>query len=189
MKKLFAVFAFVSSLHASPLSNQIENLLVPYNDFPQAGIIFRDISPILESPKLFGDIIDHFYNRYKNQEINAVVALEARGFLFGSALAYKLKVPLVMVRKEGKLPGEVYRVSYKKLYGEDVFIMRKNSLNLGDQVVIIDDFYSTGGTLQAAVDLVQSAGATVYEGAFLINNTKAPNKRNFPFFIYTLFDL
>ncbi len=189
MNKLFVFLLAIGSLHASPLSEQIENSLVPYEDFPKVGSVFRDISPILENPQLFGEIIDHFVDRYKERKIDAVVALEARGFIFGAALAYQLKVPLVMIRKEGKLPGAIHRASYKKLYGEDVFVMRVDALKAGQQVVIIDDFYSTGGTLQAASELVQATGAIVYEGAFLINNTKAPNRRAFPFPIYAIFDL
>lgn len=94
-----------------------------------------------------------------------------------------------MVRKAGKLPGEVYQASYNKLYGSDSFVMRKNALKGGERVVIVDDFYSTGGSLQAAAELVQAAGATVYEGAFLINNMLPPTKLSFPFPIYALYNL
>ncbi|MEI8365877.1 MAG: adenine phosphoribosyltransferase [Parachlamydiaceae bacterium] len=189
-RKLFLVMLFFAfSLHGASLSQQIKSSLIPYENFPEQGIIFRDISPVIENSELFSEIIDNFYERYKTKEIDAVVALEARGFIFGSVLAYKLKVPLVMVRKEGKLPGEIYRVSYKKLYGEGAFILRKDALKAGQQVIIIDDFYSTGGSLEAAVKLVQTAGTTVYEACFLINNTKASNKKIFPFPIYTLTEL
>ena len=174
---------------SSYLSKRIEHSLIPYENFPRPGIVFRDISPILENPQLFREIIDHFSARYKKSGINAVVALEARGFLFASALAYQLKLPLVMIRKAGKLPGEVYEASYKKLYGTDSFVMRKDALKIGDRVIIIDDFYSTGGSLQAATELVQAANATVYEGVFLINNMQAPTKQSFPFPIYTLYNL
>jgi adenine phosphoribosyltransferase len=186
---LFLILAITLSLHADPLSQQIKDSLIPYENFPKKGIIFRDISPLLENPKLFNAIIDAFYERYKAERIDAVVALESRGFIFGSPLAYKLKVPLIMIRKEGKLPGEVYRASYKKLYGEDVFVMRKDALNSGQQVILIDDFYSTGGTLEAAAKLVQSAEATVYEACFLINNTKVSQKISFPFPIFTLTEI
>lgn len=189
LKMLFLMITCAFSLHAETLSQQIIGSLIPYENFPRQGITFRDISPILENPSLYGEIIDNFYNRYKTQKIDAVVALEARGFIFGSALAYQLKVPLVMIRKDGKLPGEVYRASYNKFYGEDTFIMRKEALKEGQQVIIIDDFFSTGGSLEAAVKLVESAGATVYEACFLINNTEAPYKKDFSFSIYTLTDL
>jgi adenine phosphoribosyltransferase len=184
---LSIIFAF--SAHADSLSQQIKNSLIPYENFPEQGIIFRDISPIMENSKLFGEIIDNFYERYKTKKIDAVVALEARGFIFGAPLAYQLKVPLIMIRKEGKLPGEVYRATYRKLYGEGVFIMRKNALCTGQQVIIIDDFYSTGGSLEAAAKLVQQAGATVCEACFLINNTEVSNKISFPFPIYALSEI
>lgn len=171
------------------LSKAIEESLIPYKDFPRPGITFRDISPILENPKLFADIIDNFAARYASSGIDAVVMLEARGFLFGTALAKQLKLPSVMIRKDGKLPGEVYRTTYTKLYGEDSFVMRKAALKPGQKVIVIDDFYSTGGSLQAATKLIEAAGATVYEGTFLINNMQAPTKLSFSFPIYSLYTL
>lgn len=175
--------------HSSSLSKRIEQALIPYENFPHAGIVFRDISPILENAKLFSEIIENFASRYKDGKIDAVVALDARGFIFGAALAYQLKLPFVMVRKAGKLPGEVYQASYKKLYGSETFVMRKDALKGGERVIIVDDFYSTGGSLQAAVELVQAAGATIYEGTFLINNMLPQTKLCFPFPIYALYNL
>jgi adenine phosphoribosyltransferase len=189
-KLVYLLLLFFSfSVEASPIAEQIKNSLVPYENFPKEGIVFRDISPILENPKLFTAIIDAFYDRYKEIPIDAIVAPESRGFLFGAALAYKLNVPLVMLRKEGKLPGEVFRATFKKLYGEDTFVMHKSSLKPGQQVIIIDDFYSTGGSLKAASELVEAAGAKVYEGAFLINNTEVATKLSFPFPIFALYEL
>lgn len=177
------------TLSCASIGEDIGNALIPYKDFPREGITFRDISPILENPTLFSQIIDAFYERYQDKGVDAIIALESRGFLFGSTLAYKLKVPLVMVRKEGKLPGDVYRVAYKKIYGEDVFVMRKEALKPGQKVVIVDDFFSTGGSLDAAAQMVEMAGGSVYEGAFLINNTLAPNRLTFSFPIFTLYEL
>lgn len=189
MRKIVAmVILFSSLLNAEAtcsLSKGIKDSLVDYQDFPVSNIVFRDISPILENTELYHKIIDHFYEHYKGAPVDAVVAVEARGFLFGAPLAYKLQVPLVMVRKEGKLPGEVYRASYKKMYGEDRIVMRKKALKPGQQVVIIDDFFSTGGTLQAVAQLVQAAGANVYEGAFLIDNREV-QKLSFNFPIYSI---
>lgn len=187
MKNLILAMMCASlSLEAAPLADQISSSLRAYENFPKEGIVFRDISPILENPQLFAEIIDTFYERYKEAKIDAVVAPEARGFLFGAALAYKLKVPLVMLRKEGKLPGDVYRKSFTKFYGEDTFVMHKDALKPGQQVIIIDDFYSTGGSLKAASEIVEAAGAKVYEGTFLINNTKVSHKISFPFPIFSL---
>lgn len=170
------------------LPQKIVDALVPYRDFPRPGIIFRDISPILGNPDLFKEIIDAFCERYKESGINAVVALDARGFLFGPPIALALGIPLVMIRKEGKLPGEVYKASYKKLYGTDTFVMGKNALKPGDKVIVIDDFISTGGSLQAASQLVQAAGATIYEGAFMLKN-KIPQTQSFDFPVHALCDL
>lgn len=180
------MFLRKSSDSNDDLSKSIEKALVPYKDFPQPGIVFRNIGPILRNPKLFGEITTRFADRYCNSNINAVVALEARGFIFGAALADRLGLPLVMIRKAGKLPGEVYQASYKKLYGEDTLIMEKDALQPGQRVIIIDDFYSTGGTLQAATELVQAAGAIVHEATFVINNKLVPNKIEFSFPIYSL---
>ena len=171
------------------LAKSIEQSLVPYENFPRSGFVFRDISPILQNPKLFSEIIEHFSARYSQSKIDAVVALEARGFILGAALAHQLKIPFVMIRKEGKLPGEVHRASYKKFYGVDTFVMQKNALKPGEQVVIIDDFYSSGGSLQAASELVHATGASIYEAGFLINNLDVPTKQIFFFPIYTLFNL
>lgn len=189
MKAFLLLMVLSFTLHAEPLSERILNALIPYPDFPKPGITFRDISPILEDADLFSAIIDNFYEHFKDSDATAVVALESRGFLFGAPLAYKLKIPLVMIRKEGKLPGEVYRVAYKKIYGEDVFILRKEALKQGDKVIVVDDFFSTGGSVGAAVKLVEAASATVIGGAFLINNYQVVSKNVFPFPIYTISEL
>ncbi|MBA3815594.1 MAG: adenine phosphoribosyltransferase [Parachlamydiaceae bacterium] len=196
MKKIFLMLMLGTALYgtleaACPnnIQEKIKSKIVRYMDFPKAGIAFDDISPILEDPELFGAIIDHLAMRYEEADINAVAALDARGFIFGSALAYKLRLPLVMIRKQGKLPGKLYTASYKKLYGEDSFVMRQDALKAGDKVIIIDDFISTGGSLNAAAELVITSGASVYEGVFLLNNTDVPEKINFSFPIYSMVDL
>ena len=186
MKKLVLFLLLCAS---NPLfSDELTQVLKIYHDFPQKGIVFRDINPILLNPDLYNQVIDRFYAHYKEKQVEAIVALESRGLLFGSALAYKLKLPLVMVRKAGKLPGEIYSASYTKLYGEDIFEMQKGVLAPSQKVVIIDDFYSTGGSLNAAVDLVEASGAEVLEAAFLFNNP-IQNKKAFDFPIFYLSEL
>ena len=137
-------------------------------DFPSAGILFKDITPLLEAPEAFHAVIEKLTQNYADSSVEAVVAIEARGFLFGAALAYRLKVPLVLIRKEGKLPAETTSVTYSLEYGSDTLEMHKDSITRGQRVVIIDDVLATGGTLKAAVELLEDAGAIVQSVAVLI---------------------
>lgn len=189
MKWVFSLLLLLGASFLRAEENLEERLLqalVRYEDFPHPGITFRDISPILEDQTLFGAVIRQFTQRYRGSPVDAVVALDARGFLFGAPVAYELRLPLVMVRKEGKLPGEVHHISYHKLYGQDRLILRKGALKPGQKVLLIDDFCSTGGSLYAASELVKEAEAEVFEAAVLFHNLTAPNPRPLPFPLYAL---
>ncbi len=174
-KFLLLLGIWVSPVVGETLDERIRSRLVPYHDFPCPGVVFNDIGPLLEDTDLFATIVDSFAARYADRQVDAVVALDARGFLFGSALAYKLKVPLVMARKQGKLPGQVVTATFQKMYGEDGICMRVGAIHSGWRVVLVDDFVSSGGTLEAAAKLVRAAGGTVHEAACVINNPKARN--------------
>ena len=123
-------------------------------DFPKEGIIFKDITPLLSNPASFKKAIDTLKARYENKTIDQVVGVEARGFIFASALAYTLGCGVVMVRKPGKLPYKTYQKTYSLEYGEDSIEIHQDAFEKDQKIVIIDDVLATGGTLAACVELV-----------------------------------
>ncbi len=137
-------------------------------DFPKRGIVFRDITPLLQNPDAFRYAIDEFAKLYQGERIDVVVAIEARGLLFGGPLAYKLGVPLVPVRKLGKLPREVVGVEYDLEYGTSKVEMHQDGVRRGQRVLIVDDLLATGGTAAAAIELVEKLGGAVAGLVFLI---------------------
>src|SRR5690242_18938068 len=137
-------------------------------DFPSKGIVFKDITPLLADPRAFHIVLDSLAERLIGEHIDAVVGIEARGFIFGGALAARLNASFVPARKPGKLPSAADRVSYKTEYSSAELEMHKNSLAEGASVVIVDDVLATGGTAKAAAELVQLQGAYVSAYAFVI---------------------
>ena len=137
-------------------------------DFPKKGILFKDITPVLKNPALFSRVVDELYHRYQSRRIDYVAAVEARGYLVASALAYRLGAGLIPIRKPGKLPCEVHRVSYQLEYGTDSVEMHRDAIEPGKRVLVFDDVLATGGTASAAVRLVRDVGGVVAEVAFMI---------------------
>lgn len=137
-------------------------------DFPQPGILFRDITPLLRNADALNAVIDRFTEYFLGAGLTAVVSIESRGFLFGAPLAYNLRLPLVPVRKPGKLPAAKMSVEYSLEYGTNQLDIHKDALTKADRVVIIDDLLATGGTAMAAAKLVEMLGAKVESFAFLI---------------------
>lgn len=137
-------------------------------DFPKKGILFKDITPLLADPKAFAIVIDSLTEQFIADQIDAIVGIESRGFIFGGALAARLNTSFVPVRKPGKLPASVDRVAYALEYGKAELEMHKNSLREGAKVLIIDDLLATGGTALAAAELVRKQGAYVTAYAFVI---------------------
>ncbi len=137
-------------------------------DFPKPGVAYKDITPLLKSNTHFKQAIACFAKRYSEVTVDAIVATEARGFIFGAPLALALDVAFVPVRKPGKLPGETHRVDYQLEYGTDALEVHQDALSSGDKVVLIDDVLATGGTAQASIDLVHSLEAVVIEFACLL---------------------
>jgi adenine phosphoribosyltransferase len=153
------------------LPDAVENLrkaIRDVPDFPVAGIIFKDITPILCDGVLFRAAIDLFLDRCRSQEIDKVVCIDARGFLFGSAVAYELGIGLVPIRKSGKLPYKTERAAYTLEYGEAEMEMHIDSIYPGERIVLIDDLLATGGTSASAVTLIQKVGGVLVEAQFLI---------------------
>jgi len=137
-------------------------------DFPVKGILFKDITPILQDGKLFRQAVDAIADRQKGKKVDAVVGIDARGFIFAGAVAYKLGVGLVPVRKKGKLPYKTVVTSYTLEYGSETSEMHVDALKKGDNVIIVDDLLATGGTAMAAATLVKQLGGNITEIDFLI---------------------
>jgi adenine phosphoribosyltransferase len=137
-------------------------------DFPQPGVLFRDITPLLADPKAFHIVLDAIAHHFVGERVDAVVGVESRGFLFGGALAARLNASFVPVRKPGKLPYRTDKVSYSLEYGEAELEMHRDSLREGSAVLVVDDLLATGGTAAAAGDLVHRQGAFVVAYAFVI---------------------
>jgi adenine phosphoribosyltransferase len=137
-------------------------------DFPKPGILFRDITPLLADPKAFHMVIDALVEHFIGQAVDAIVAIDSRGFIFGAPLASRLNTSFVPARKPGKLPAETVRVAYALEYGQGSLEMHKDALSAGDRVVVLDDLLATGGTAAAAGELVVSQGAEVLAYAFVI---------------------
>ena len=137
-------------------------------DFPQKGVLFRDITTLLADGESYSYVIDLFAERIEPLDVDAIIVLDARGFLVGPPVAYKLRKGLIPVRKKGKLPADTYQVEYDLEYGSDVFEMHKDALQPGMRVAVLDDLLATGGTAYAACELVKLAGAKVVFVGFLI---------------------
>lgn len=136
-------------------------------DFPKPGILFKDITPLLQDAEAFGAVTEAFAQRYRGK-IDSVAGIESRGFIFGAALAHELGVGLVLIRKPGKLPAQKVGVDYELEYGTDRVEMHLDAVEAGERVLLVDDLLATGGTAGAATELLRKAGAEVVEAAFVI---------------------
>jgi adenine phosphoribosyltransferase len=137
-------------------------------DFPKKGILFRDITTLIGDKEKFKEVIDTLAKRYSGKKIDAVLAVESRGFIFGGALAYKLGAGFVPVRKKGKLPHKTYKATYSLEYGEDTLEIHQDAIKPGERVLLIDDLLATGGTLGAVIGLVKKLKGEIIELAFII---------------------
>jgi adenine phosphoribosyltransferase len=149
-------------------SDYIRSHIRTVPDWPAPGVQFRDITPLLSNPRVFRVLIDQFVHRYFDTRPQAVAGLDARGFIIGSVLAYELNVGFVPIRKKGKLPFTTVQESYELEYGSAVVEMHTDAVRAGDRVVLIDDLIATGGTMLAGLRLLQRLGATVIEGAAIV---------------------
>jgi adenine phosphoribosyltransferase len=137
-------------------------------DFPKKGIVFKDITPILSDPKLFRASIDLFLERCRGKKIDKIVGIDARGFLFGSTVAYEIGVGFIPIRKRGKLPYRTEVAKYSLEYGEAEMEMHMDAVTAGERVVLVDDLLATGGTSAAAAALIRKVGGQLLEAQFLI---------------------
>ena len=146
-------------------------------DFPAKGILFRDITPLLQNGPVFRKAIIALAKRYRSRRPDAIVAIESRGLIVGSALAYVLGVGLVPVRKKGKLPHRTHRASYSLEYGQDTLEMHQDAIAPGARVVLVDDLLATGGTMGATIRLIEQCGGRIIELAFLIELAALKGRR------------
>ncbi|HXZ25740.1 MAG TPA: adenine phosphoribosyltransferase [Nitrospiria bacterium] len=140
-------------------------------NFPKEGILFYDITTLLKDAELFRRVIEKLAKLYEDEGIDKVVAIESRGFILGSALAYRLNAGFVPVRKRGKLPSDVYETEYHLEYGSSALAIHRDAIATGERVLIVDDLLATGGTIAATVDLVKQLDGVIIGVAFLIELT------------------
>ena len=154
--------------HLHPTRAEIQEAIRNVPDFPQRGIQFKDITPLLASPRLFSGSIDLMIDGLKPGTVDAIVGIDARGFIFAAAAAVRLHAGFVPVRKKGKLPYKTHEQSYALEYGENTIAIHVDALKAGDRVLLIDDLLATGGTAAAAAELVKRVGGKILEISFLI---------------------
>jgi len=145
--------------------------------FPKQGIMFRDITTLLKDAQGLGQVINELAERYNGTKINYVAGIESRGFIIGGALAHKLGLGFIPIRKKGKLPAEVIREEYELEYGKDVVEMHKDALQKGDKVLLVDDLIATGGTALAACKLIEKAGGVIEECVFVVDLPELGGKK------------
>ena len=148
--------------------DDLKTLIRDVPDFPKKGVIFKDITTLLKEGEAFKEAIDEISNRYLDKRIDVVVSVESRGFIIGSAIAYKLQAGIVPVRKKGKLPWPTHQCTYELEYGADTLEIHQDAIKAGEKALIVDDLLATGGTVGAVIDLVERLKGQIAEVAFLI---------------------
>jgi adenine phosphoribosyltransferase len=146
---------------------ELKSIIRDIPDFPKKGIVFKDITTLLADAASYQRMVDLLSHRYIGKRIDKVVGVEARGFIIGAALAYKLGAGIVLVRKPGKLPSETFKKSYDLEYGTDTLEIHTDAIKKGERILIADDLLATGGTMAAVVDMVSSMGADLVECCFM----------------------
>lgn len=149
--------------------NALTSLIRTIPNYPKEGIMFRDITTLLQDPKGLGLVVDALASQYQGQRVDKVAGIEARGFIIGAALAYKLGVGFVPVRKHGKLPAKTLSQEYALEYGTDRIEMHVDAIQAGERVLLVDDLIATGGTAEAALALIERLAGTIVGCAFVID--------------------
>ena len=160
------------------LSERLKNSIVDYPDFPKKGIIFKDISPIIADQELFSDLIEKVSKYPFFSEAEAIVAIDARGFIFGSAIAKTVKKPLLMARKKNKLPGSLIEKSYGLEYGEDTLSIQDSAIKSIKKFVIVDDLLATGGTAKCVCDMLKNREKEILALSVIIELTELNGANN-----------
>ncbi|MDY0383624.1 MAG: adenine phosphoribosyltransferase [Geobacter sp.] len=160
--------------------DDLKHIIRDIPDFPKKGIIFKDITTLLQDAKSYQRMVDLLAHRYIGQRIDKVVGVEARGFIIGSVLAYKLGAGVVLVRKPGKLPSETFSKTYQLEYGTDTLEIHKDAIKPGEKILIADDLLATGGTMAAVVDMVKQQGGDIVECCFMTELTFLEGRKRLP---------
>lgn len=147
----------------------IKSVIRTVPDWPQPGVNFRDITPVLQNSSAFRKLIDSFVHRYQDMNLDAIAAIDARGFIIGAPVAYELGCSFVPVRKKGKLPFKTISETYTLEYGESTVELHSDAFREGDRILVMDDLIATGGTMLAAAKLIQRSGGQVVETATIID--------------------
>jgi adenine phosphoribosyltransferase len=150
------------------IEQKVRSVIRDIPDFPEKGVLFRDISPLLASHTICKEVVAHFCSVYRNSSVDAVAGIESRGFIFGPAIAFELGLPFVMIRKKGKLPFKTVSLKYDLEYGSAEIEMHIDAIKSGDKVLLHDDVLATGGTAIAAAKLLEKQGANVAGLCFLL---------------------
>ena len=158
----------------------LKQLIRNIHDFPKPGIVFRDLTTLLRDHQGLSYVIDQFSQQYASQEIDYVVAIEARGFILGAPLAYHLGAGFIPVRKPGKLPADVHVIEYDLEYGTDSLEIHKDALKPGSKVLVVDDLIATGGTATAAAKLLEKLECELIGFAFIVELLELEGKNNLP---------
>lgn len=151
------------------MSRTVASFIRTVPDYPKPGILYRDVTALLEDPRGLRMAVDLIIHRYIDQHVDVVVGIEARGFIFGTAVAYELGMGFVPIRKAGKLPGDVVGIDYELEYGSDRMEMHVDAIGDGAAVLLIDDLIATGGTALAAIELIEGVGGCVDEACFVVD--------------------
>ncbi len=158
----------------------LKNSIRSVPGWPIDGVTFRDLTTLMQNPASFANSCDQLYKRYKDMDIHKVAAIDARGFIFGAVLAYKLGVGFVPIRKKGKLPCETLEASYSLEYGSSVMEIHKDAVEKGERVVLVDDLIATGGSLNAATSLLKQLGAELVECACIVELPDLKGREKLP---------
>jgi len=185
--KILSLLASLSLTTGFAADNEwVHDYITNVPDFPIPGIQFKCYPELLKNPEAFHRAIQTFADRYRDSNLDAIVGLDSRGFIFGTALAYEMNLPFVMIRKSGKLPRQVERIEYALEYGKASFEIEIDSIHAGDRVLVMDDLLATGGTAAAASTLIERLGGEVVEIACLIELVGLHGRENLKRPFYSL---
>ncbi len=165
---------------------ELKNIIRNIPDFPVKGIQFKDITPLLKNPEAFSYVAKEIKDHFKEKEVKYIAGIEARGFIFGSVLAYEMGIGFIPIRKKGKLPYKTVSITYSLEYGESSLEVHEDALDKGDKVLIVDDLLATGGTTKATYDLLTKLGADVVGAAFIIELTELKGRDKLPCEVYSI---